>query len=305
MRRSTSKIPAEVIPIAKIRIEPDKVKLAKAEIDALATEIKNDEGLLYPIIVRLNAEDVEKPYFTIKSGWGRKRLEAAKSLGWKEIKAIIVPSFAGKSNADKIVERFVSIIQSCQDTKFTDYDIGKAACELEDRYLIKGSTYARVLGISQGYTYNLMRWYRNIPDIVRDAWREKDPFINHTELEHMSQLNRADASSYWKKRHEMGTIQEPFSPLKNGKPGLRALRKAKRATNDKMIKLVDAIGQSNLRDPIKRLAMDIAKFSMGTVRDVNGITNYNKLDPSMIVSKDSKKNPQHPTPIGGVKASAA
>jgi hypothetical protein len=59
-----------------------------------------------------------------------------------------------------------------------------------------------------------------------------------------------------------------------------------------MLNLMKAIGESPLRDTVRKLCSDIVRFALGTSKDVNGITNYKKLDPELLdkarISKQQK-----------------
>lgn len=287
MKRPVSEIPAEQIPISQITV--DGKAPAKKEIDALAAEFEASGGMLLAIIVAKNPpppNGKETPSYRLKDG--RKRIEVAKKLGWKEIKAVVIPPFSEYTSADTIVDKFVDLASRLQRREMKDYDIAKAACEMKDRYEIKGATFASVLGLSQGYTYNLTRWFSSMPAEIKDAWKNDHPFISQAELERMSHMPKQEVLGYFEKRQAMRSVpQEPFTPGKRNRAANAAAR-ARRASEAQLLKLQEALDESPLIEPAKSLCTAIIKFALGASKEVPGVTNYQKL-PKELLSREALK----------------
>lgn len=296
MKRPTSNIPAEVISINQIVVESKLPSGLKKEIAVLSEQIK-ENGLVYPIVVATGlapgpaaeseeggkeSSKKEKEVYRLKAG--QKRLEAAKLAGWREIKAVVIPPII---ETLALEDRFTTLIEKCQRKELSDYDIAQAAVDLEEKHEVKGTEFARVMGISQGYTYNLMRWFKAVPQEIRTAWKNDHPLLNQTELETISHMQHGEGRAYWEKRLKMHHAPEPFQP---GKGGSRtsAERKSRRPTETQLIKFLEAIDETNLIDPVKELLGHVVRFSLGVSKNVPGITDYRKLHPSLI-KKDAKE----------------
>jgi len=295
MKRPVNEIPSEVIPIQKIWTSTSATgkasKKEEKEIETLITDIKTN-GQLYPIVVVRRPLE-PKSDFAFDLTAGNKRLEAARSLKWKEIKAIIIPYPDGHDDqAEEIIRRFTTIIEKLQSKSMSDYDLAEAAVEMKNKYEIKGAEFAQVLGLSQGYTYNLTRWYTTThPDILA-AWRENHPLINQSELERMSHMPKHEALAYFNKRITMRSAPDPFQPGKklksNNGSSTNGEKRNRRASEIQLMKLQDAINESNLNEAVKGLCRNIIKFALGASKDVPGITNYHKL-PKVVLSKKSTR----------------
>ena len=291
MKRPVNEIPAKILPLSSIIGDTGKTsKKEEKEIEALAADIKI-KGQLYPIIV-LSPLPHRESYRLVR---GNKRLNAIRELGWKEINAIIIPSSLDAlvamddPDAEATVERFADIMEKLQTKAMSDFDIAKAAIEMKARHGIKGAEFAAVLGLSQGYVYNLTRWYKAAHPEILAAWCEDHPLINQSELERMSHMPRHEALDYFLKRVTMRTTPEPFQPGKKPKGhsngnGNGKHERNRRASEIQLVKLQDAIDESDLNVDVKLLCKNIIKFALGASKDVPGITNYHKL-PKTILSK--------------------
>jgi hypothetical protein len=296
-RRPDTKIPTEVIPISKI-IPCENYKYPKKEVDLLASKIKEEKGLIYPIIIspivpegEVELDPKEKLTYQIRKGWGVKRLEAVTLLGWKTIQAVVIPPFARYPTADRILARFAVLIAGCQQKQLSDFDIGKAGAEMEENHNVRGSDFGRILGITQGYTYNLIRWYRKVPPEVKKAWQEENPLITQVELDIMSHITASEAIAHWHRRIELQDApQQPFhpntkepTPEKNGKK-----KPARRPSNERMLQLAEAIGEKPLKKPVRDILTSIVRFAVGVTKEVPGITDYKRLDPDLCEKKGAE-----------------
>jgi ParB/RepB/Spo0J family partition protein len=252
MKRPVSDIPATNVPLNWIVVEEKgKGKIKRSEVEELAEDIRNC-GLTYPVV--LAGDLVEEKKLRIKAG--RRRIAAVSLLGWKEIRAIVIPTEEPSMEA-----RWVELIESIQQNNLTDYDIAETACEMEEKCEVRGNVFARRLGISPGYTYNLMRWFRSIPDEIRDAWKKQHHLLTQVELERFSHMKRAEVMAAWRKRLDLKTPEGH----KNG-------RNPRRASEHQILQLQEAIDRSGLRKPVRELCTNIIRFVLGTTKDVPGIT---------------------------------
>jgi ParB/RepB/Spo0J family partition protein len=297
MKRPTHNVPAEVLLVDKIIIDHVDEKPLKKEVESLAADL-NASGMVYPIVVATGTEPGQdipentKPkdmVYRLKGG--RKRLEAARLLKWEQIKAVVIPSTITNRALE---DRFCRLIEECQRKELTDFDVAKAGVDIEERHNIKGTEFARVMGLSQGYTYNLMRWYKVLPDEVKEAWKEKHDLINQAELEFMSHLTSKEAIEHWRKRCKAHHNPEPFlpgGPKSNGKhpDNPRRPRTGHRATEIQLLKLQDAIVEAPLIMAVKDLLLATLRFALGTTKSVPGITDYKKL-PLVLIDKQATKD---------------
>lgn len=299
MKRPRSEVPHQVIEIDDIGVEDDKTAGTKQEIASLAEDITEKSGLLYPIVVCVDHKaTAREPTYKIKNGWGRKRLEAAHQLGWKKITAVVIPPVSGVIRPAEVVDKLARLIEKIQTDAVSDYDIGKVVSDIEENHGFKRSEVARIVGLSLGYMYNLVRWYRNVPVEVRDAWRDDHAYMNQSTLDTMSHMKPSEALLYWKKVVAARSAPTPYSPdgKSNGESN-GTNRKPHKATEKQLFNLIKALTDSPLCDPARKLTIDIAKFSLGILKDVPGITDYRKLDPYLLdkarIKKQQKSSETH------------
>jgi ParB-like nuclease domain len=295
MKRPRSEVPAQIIEIDDIGVEEDKPSGNKKEIADLAKDITEKKGLLYPVIVSVDPDATSRePTYKIRNGWGRKRLEAVHLLGWKTITAVVIPPVAGVLDPDKLIHKLATFIEQIQTDAVSDYDIGKIVSEIEKQHGFKRSEVARIVGLSLGYMYNLVRWYRNVPPEIKDAWKEDHPYMNQSVLDSMSHMKTNDALLHWKKIVAMRSSPVPFSPdgKKTNGDSNGVIRKPHKATETQMINLMKALGEAPLRDTVRTLCCNIVKFALGTLKDVPGITDYRRLDPYLLDKARVEKQQQ-------------
>lgn len=280
-----SQIPTEIVSTSQIQVEDKPRKWNKEDIADLAEKIQEAKGLFYPVIIARNSGKKNTIPFYMKDGWGRKRLEAVSALGWDKVTAVIIPHFEHPQSA-KITEKLVKTIESRLRNELSDYELAKIADYFERQYQISPGEFARIVGISIGYCYNLIRRYNNIPDEVREAWETKDKLISQIELEKMSHMSSPEALIYWKKRVELRTTPIPFNPNERKRVArIEHSNKNRRAPESKIVKLADAINDSPLKENIRELCLNIIKFTLGNIDNVPGITDYTKLANDLIDHK--------------------
>jgi len=276
MKRAASDIPAEVILISKIENLPDKTPGDKKDLDTLLESIEQG-GLHHAIIVKPT-----KTGYILEAG--KRRVYCVKKLGWKEIKAIVIDPKNGVPPAATM--EIIRLIESFQHGELSGYEIARAANNLEEKHKVSGGDLARQLGLSQGYTYNLMRRWRNVPQQIRDAWKNHHPLLNQDQLEVYSHMPKEEVLLDWQKRLRLKGTSDPFVPGK--KNGAKKL-KPRRASERQIMKLLDAVDESYLIDPVKDLITSVLRFTLGIEKSVSGLTDYKKL-PHIIISKEKEKN---------------
>jgi len=289
MKRPTSVPPIELVQISKIASDT-RSKASKKEIEKLKEDFESHGQLMAIILTRCEGSNE----YVLRAG--RKRYEAAQSLDWREIKAVVIPIDA--DTEDAVISEWVKLIEMQQRLELDHYALAKSAAMMEERHKVKGSEFACQLGLSNGYIYNLMRWYRTIPDKVREAWRQGNPLVNQSELERYSHMKKQDALEAWEMRVRLhASAFEPFSPNKKKKPQQETSaqgpngalkRKYRRASEREVSKLQAAIDASPLIKPVKDLLTNLNRFHLGISKQVPGITDYTKL-PLDIISKEAIK----------------
>lgn len=287
MKRLTNPPPASEIPISKIEVEGKGHKISKAELAAIRDNLK-ENGQIIPIIVSKphHQQDQDNPTYILRAG--RKRLEAALNLDWTNIRAVIIPEEPETDPA--LVRDLVKIIEDQQRYTLSDYDLAYAAILMESQYKLRGLDFAFLLGLSKPYTYNLMRWYRNAPDKVREAWQNQHPLVNQVELERYSHLAKKDALVAWDQRLRLkASSLEPYNPSRKKNGESTKPPKPRRASEQQITKLETAILGSSLIPAVKELCTNIIKFVLGATKEVPGVTNYQRLKRSIVSAKNENR----------------
>lgn len=292
MKTSQSTPPVQPIHLNKIVApeDPRDKKSFKRDVEGLKNEFKDHGQLVAVILTHCEGAQV----FNLVAG--SRRFEAAKQLGWKEIKAIVVPIEADAD--DETIRDWVRFIEQHQRYELDHYALAKAAIHMEEKWKVKGSEFARQLGLSNGYIYNLMRWYRHIPDKVREAWRAGSNLISQAELERYSHMSKEDALGAWEIRCRMRAAgSEPFNPneKKSRKVshsvtnGDGSKTKSRRASERQILMLQKAVDEAPLIGPVKQVISNVLRFVLGTEKHVHGLTDFHALLPPEIVSKEALK----------------
>ncbi len=294
MNRPSNQPPAQPIPLNKIQyLKPPRT--ARDEIEKTKVLLKK-HGQVNPIVVsKIKESRVKKkkrvthPY-TLH--YGTTELEAARALRWPTIKAIVLdPDTASAFDNNKIVTDWVKILSRQIQYGLSNYDIAESASEMMEKWKIKASQFALIMGLSTPYTYNLMRWYRYLPNEIRSAWKKGHPLVTQGELERYAHMDPEEVLDTWKLRLRMRTTTNTaFKPgqRKNGKNQL-PIKKPRRATERQLVMLQEAIDESVLTPDAKDLCSNLIKFALGFTSRVPGITDYNKLPLSLITEEN--RNP--------------
>lgn len=290
MKRFDSAPPSHEIEIERITEPteggPAKNKEWKAAVTALESQFKSS-GQAMPIVVAAIRAYKDQPpnsknmarydmHYEMLSGY--KRLEVAQRLSWKKIRAVIV--LKDEETKDTVVKEWVRLIEGQQRITLSDYDLAKAAINMDIKWKICGREFAEQIGISKPYVYNLMRWFRSVPDEVREAWENQHPLLNQIVLERYSHMRPEDALIHWQSRqHQTHTS---FDPLSKKRPPA----KPRRANEAQLSQVEEAIKKAPLLDPVKDLCQNILRFAMGQSKEIPGITiDCQKLHRSIIVTK--------------------
>lgn len=290
MKRINLTPPVETISIDSIDYDD---KAPRKDVKTLAQQL-SDQGQTNAIIV--SREPSGK--IRLESGLnGLVTLEAAISAGWKQIRAVVIPIEDARD--EQLIKVWCQLIEGRFKQQLDSYSIAQAAVNLEEKFKVRGSEFARQLGLTPGYTYNLMRWFRAVPNKIKEEWRKQHPSINQAELERYSHLPKDEALRLWDQRLKMLTTTEPFKPgRKSNGEQQEYQRKTRRISEKQILKLQAAVDESALARPVKALITNILRFVIGAEKDVAGITDYKKLDLSLIEvpavvpkTKDGKEQP--------------
>lgn len=202
--------------------------------------------------------------------WGSPILEAARSIGWKTIKAIVL----AWAHTDPITKDWIEILMARQKQPLSPYQIAEYATAMT-KHNINGSLFARITGISHPYTYNTMRWLRALPPEVKTAWKEGNQLLTQNQLEQYAKMSHEEILKSWRTKQR---LMMPFRPhAKNGKKTAPSATKRKRASEPQIVSLQAAIEDAPLLPDVKALCTNILQFVLGHERDVAGITDYRKL----------------------------
>lgn len=276
--KNPRKLPVELFQLDDLTLEAEdrRVDGGDKKVSELASSM-SESGMYHPLIVARRKSSGSPA--TMRLIDGKKRLAAARKLGWKEIKAIVIREAPGKTAPPG---KWADLIGRLLRDELSDYDLARCAVEFQDSYGVKGSEFARQMGISTAYAYNLMRWYARVPEKIRNAWREQHPLINQKELERYSHLLEKDALSSWERRLAIRRSSiTPFSP--GGEENSATV--TRRASTTQVMRLQEAIDVAPLLPSVKALCCDILRFVLGVQNHVPGITDYRKLPPA-ICSKE-------------------
>lgn len=291
MKRPVNEVPAEILSLTKIVDPPKTERGTKREIEALADDIRAASGLLFPIIVRASLDPSKSGCYEILDG--KRRYSAAKFLEWRQIKAVVLPAYLTEPAA---IKKFVALVCACQRSQLSDYDIGHAANEVENRWQIRRAQFAEILGISAGYTYNLARWYSKLPEEILSAWKNGDPNLRQVSLERMSHMSHPQALAFFETLKKVRS-PEPFSPGRKPK----TIPKPRRASETDLLKLQEGIEKSPLKPAVRDLLTNVIRYAIGVSREVPGITDYTKLSNEIIATEDDQ---DHPDKTAGEVAAA-
>ena len=150
----------QVIAITKIRAPEWNSRLnGRGDIDGLAASMLS-EG-------QMNAVNVEGPDDTGMYDLvaGSRRVRAAVSIGWKEIRATVDPP-------TEISQRIVkNVVENLQRKDLSLYEQARACSKLRDEKLSLKDI-AEKTGLSVAYVSNLAGMYKGLPTIVLKAWEE-------------------------------------------------------------------------------------------------------------------------------------
>lgn len=280
MKRPPNPPPSKVISVPKIQY-PDRPRILRSHIEATKKEL-SATGQIDPIIVSTDLKN-ENPKEVYTLHEGGIILEAARLLKWRKIRAIVL---AHECPVPQAIGDWTELLKRYLDLSMSDYDLAEAAIAMEEKWSVLGTEFAAVLGLSKPYVYNLMRWYKHVPNEVRDAWRFQHPLISQAKLEHYSHLSNEEALRSWKIQTKMLGSDKPFKP--NSENSTPKPRRPRRPTAEQIANLQEAIDGSPLTPEVKRLCSNILKFALGTSKQVPGITDYRKL-PQNLVQKSTSR----------------
>ena len=143
-------------------------------------------GQTAPILVVRHAK-IRDCYVVID---GHRRLQAARDLGWREIKCL-VRSIESQTEAP-ILHMLANILQKTP----TTYELAVFAELLARKYRVPVLDLARLLGFSGSYIYSLLRCLRLPPNILGD-WQHQHPALTISRI--FALAHAPDPTSAWER----------------------------------------------------------------------------------------------------------
>ena len=156
------------IPVEKIKINPYQPRKTFNEeaINELASSIKK-HGLMQPVVVI-----EENGEFILVAG--ERRLRAVKSLGQKDIKAIV-----SEISLDELRE--YALIENIQREDLNPVEIAESLRALINEHGYTHETLAKNIGKSRSYITNILRLL-NLPDIVKEKVAKNEISYGHAKI---------------------------------------------------------------------------------------------------------------------------
>jgi ParB/RepB/Spo0J family partition protein len=144
-------------------------------------ESMGDEGLKLPIVV---IPDVDRGKEVLMLRAGRRRLKAARRLGWRQIPAIILP---GEMPLEW--QHWYNILENSGRKNLTTYELAVSIKNMRDQFFVKAADFARKTGYSPGYVSNLLGCIDRLPPYLIEQWRDGarialDQWISLSHLDH-------------------------------------------------------------------------------------------------------------------------
>ena len=187
----------------KPNIDQPRSHFDDKSIKELANSIK-EQGLLMPILVKLEKNDNNKKEYKIIAG--ERRWRACKSLKMNNIKAIVVKNTTDKSDA------LAAIIENVQREDLAIMEEAMAYDKLIKNYGMKHDEIAKSTGKSRSYITNLIR-ILNLEEEVKILLNEKKISFGHARAL-LSATNQSNLAN--KVIKENMSVRELELYLKNG-----------------------------------------------------------------------------------------
>jgi ParB/RepB/Spo0J family partition protein len=255
--------PIEEIEVASISTEFPNIRQntgSEHALAALADDIAKT-GLSHPLRVIA----AETGHMLIE---GHRRLAAVKRLGWKKVKATIIPP---ATTAKEL--HFMNAAENIKREQLTDYELAAhASFMLETFPEMARDEYAQRIGKSLSYITNLVRYYRGLPSDILDDWKQQHPLLSQNLMRKYVLMEEEEAVTAW--HAYCGLIPLPGPNQGLNKLGAAArLGKASprwRASERALIKLRAAIelARPDLGKEAYRVALNVAKFALGEIKQV-------------------------------------
>jgi ParB/RepB/Spo0J family partition protein len=230
-------------------------------IEDLAADMKRD-GQITPVLVRSQANG---RYFLVA---GFRRYDAASSLGWQGIDALV-------RDMDDLRAAILNAKENTSRDGLTIYELATRCAELQDKY---GLTQARIAsefaagtdyrgeGMSRSYIGNLIRCVKNLHPTILEAWRNDDPNLTTDLLVKWSAEEHEEQIEHWNTKRGV-TSEEPEGEGTEGEgegSEEKAAKKGERKTSlAQIVAAQTAVEKRTDLDPDARAAF-LAAFAFVT-----------------------------------------
>lgn len=248
-------------------------------IDGLATDMKA-RGQLSPVLVMPNPGDSRHPY---KLVYGFCRAEALKRINATHILCEIF-------DGDELAARAANIAEQYNRRALQPFEYADTLVDLQKRAKgLSGSELAKLVGISKGYTNNLLRCATKLIKPLRACWRgeegAKSPGIE-TLIRWSAQEPDEQARLYHEFLHGKPKAEkdpkDPKDPEATPRPGLKQIEAAIAALNKK-------VADGKLKKEDAALAHSCLKWCAGGQLTIPGI-----YDPRDVPAPKPPKAPAEP-----------
>ncbi|MGA9654989.1 MAG: ParB/RepB/Spo0J family partition protein [Polyangia bacterium] len=280
----------ESIKLDKIIDDPNfqncRLTLDKEKLRELAASMAC-EGLNDPVTV------VEAPgdrgEFLLRKGF--RRTTAARSLGWREIPAIILPK-----DTPVVEEHWINIIENTARSNLSTYEIANAARVMRDDYGVGASDFAARAAYKESYIWKLLRCIDKLPAVIIEQWQAGAPIPVEllAEWTALSPVEAIEQFHIFTAQRRKGTKQYMPSPrerIKNS-PLMTATNFGLKRMHGARFAIEVA---PNLDEETRAKYLSIVDFCMGAKEVVPGI-----YDPAMkqrqYKSRRRKGDPKMPDP---------
>ena len=281
----------ELIRLDKIIDDPNfqncRLTLDKEKLRELAASMAC-EGLNDPVTVVEAPGD--KGEFLLRKGF--RRTTAARSLGWREIPAIILPK-----DTPVVEEHWMNIIENTARSNLLTYEVANAARVMRDEHGVSAQGFAERAAFSEPYVRKLLRCIDKLPAEIIEQWRAGAPIPVDllAEWTALSPVEAIEQFRIFTAQHRKGTKQYMPSPrerIKNSplmtatNYGLKRMQRVRFAIE---------VAQ-DLDEKTRSICLSIVDCCMGARETVPGI--YDPATKQRMYKSRRKGEPTMPDPAG-------
>jgi len=241
------------IPVEKIKINPfqPRKNFNEEAINELAASIKK-HGLMQPVIV---IEDNGE--FILVAG--ERRLRAVKSLGQKEIKAIV-------SDISLNELREYALIENIQREDLNPVEIAASLKSLIDEHGYTHETLAKNIGKSRSYITNILRLL-NLPEFVKEKVAQNQISYGHAKI--LSGLSENEILKTVEniQKHDL-SVRETEKFVKNLKKPVQKKEKEENFLDENVLEIAKKLKNMGLKI---ELGKDYLKISYKNKQDFENL----------------------------------